>query len=196
MSKHLKHKLLDFKKPQGIVLVVLFLFCSSCGNKLNELPQQDLKDLENDQAENVSFIFSKNGKTVATLKGKEFTRNDQFKPQYVDLKKNLKADFYNDSLEIDSKLTANFGRYYPETGNIIVRDSVVVINKKGEKLQTEELIWNQKIERFYTEKMVRITMNDQITYGEGLEANQDFSYIKIKNQRGSIPVNKGDLPLE
>lgn len=183
-------------KPQGILLVVFLIFLCSCGNNMKDLPKPDLKDLENDRAENVSFIFSKNGKTVATIKGKEFIKNDQFKPPYVDLKKDIQADFYNDSLKIDSKLTANFGRYYPETGNIIVRDSVVVINKQGEKLQTEELIWNQKIERFYTDKFVKITLNGEVTYGEGLEANQDFTYIKIKNQRGSIPVNKGDLPLQ
>ena len=193
-SLNFNNKIIE--KPQGLLLVVFLMFLFSCGNKLNELPQSDSPDLENDRAENVSFIFSKNGKTAATIKGDNFVRNDQFKPSYVDLKNNLEAEFYNDSMEVDSKLTANFGRYYPETGNVIVRDSVVVINKNGEKLQTEELIWNQNIERFYTDKFVRITMNGQVTYGEGMEANQDFSYIKIKNQRGSIPVNKGDLPLE
>lgn len=185
-----------FKKPQVFLLVVLLLFIISCGNKIEDLPNAEVNIQDNDRAENVSFIFSKNGKTNATIDADEFIRNDYSNPKYVDLKDNIVAEFYNDSLVVDSKLTAAFGRFYPESGNIIVRDSVVVINKKGDQLETEKLIWNEKIKRFYTEEKVKITMDEQVTYGEGMEANQDFSYIKIKNQTGIIPVDKGDLPTE
>lgn len=189
-------KKIKFLKPQDFTLVVSLLCFQSCGNKIEELPTTEINGFQNDRAEEVEFIFSKNGTTTATLSGEEFVQNNLSNPKYVDLKKNIQADFYDDSLQVESKLQANFGRYYPETGNIIVRDSVRVTNRKGERLETEELIWNENIQRFYTEKPVKITMNGQETYGEGLEANKDFSYIKIKNQRGSIPVNKSDLPIE
>jgi LPS export ABC transporter protein LptC len=175
--------------------VVLLIFLAGCKNDLSKLPGADVQDIENDRAEDVKFIFSKNGKTEAVLYGKYFVKNDHAKPPYVDIKKDLKVDFYNDSLKIKSTLTANFGRLYPQTNNIIVRDSVVVVNDKGQKLETEELIWNQNIERFYTDKFVRITMDNQITYGEGLIANKDFTWFKIKKQRGTIPVDKKALPL-
>jgi len=184
------------KKPQGLLLVVFLMLLAGCKNDLSKLPGTELKDLENDRAENVKFIFSQDGKTKAVLYGKYFIKNDHANPPYVDIKKDLKVDFYDDSLNVESTLTANYGRLYPQTNNIIVRDSVVVINKKGEKLETEELIWNQKLERFYTDKFVRITMDDQITYGEGLIANKDFTWFRITKQRGTIPVDKADLPLD
>jgi LPS export ABC transporter protein LptC len=185
----------SFLKPQGFFLVA-FLLLVSCKNDLNTLPSVTPMDLESDRAEDVKFIFSKEGHTKATLQASEFIRNDRAKPPYVDLKKNLKVEFYDLALNVESTLTAKYARYFPEAGNIIVRDSVTVVNKKGEKLQTEELIWNQKIERFYTEKQVIITKGGQITIGDGMEANQDFTWFRIKNQRGSIPVDKSDLPLE
>jgi len=182
------------QRPRGLFLVAFVIFCCSCKNDLKNLPPESMAGLESDRAENVQFIFSKNGYTKATLSGKEFIKNDNARPPYIDLKKDLRVVFYDTSLQVESTLTAAYARYYPDDGNIIVRDNVVVVNKRGEKLQTEELIWNQKIERFYTDKFVRITMGDQITYGDGLEANQDFTWFLIKHQRGTIPVNKADLP--
>ena len=182
-------------RPQGLFLVVCFILLSACSNDLKQLPPDaQAKDFENDRAIDVTFIRSEKGKTKAELHTNEFVKNDNANPAYVDMLKGLKVDFFNDSLKVESTLTARSARYYPRSGNIIVRDSVVVVNRRGEKLQTEELIYNQNLERFYTEKFVRITTGDQITYGEGMEANQDFTWFRIRRQRGTIPVNNEDFP--
>lgn len=151
--------------------------------------------MQDDHANNVRFIFSKNGHTQATLSSDTFSQNNNAKPPYVDLKKNLKLISYDTLLHIESTVTADFARYFPQTGNIIAKGRVVVINKKGEKLETEELIWNQKLQKFYTDKFVRITMDGQITYGDGLEANQNFTWFKITHQKGVVPIDKSSLPL-
>lgn len=184
-------------KPQGIFLVVCFMVFSSCENDLSKLPANGTaKDLDNDRATDVTFIYSENGKTKAQLHTNEFVGSENSKPPYIDFLKGVKMDMYDDKLEIESTITARSARYYTQEENVIARDSVVVRNRKGEKLQTEELVWNKKLQRFYTDKFVRITKDDQISYGSGLEASQDLSYIKIKNQRGTIPVANSDLPLE
>lgn len=196
--KHLHSYLRSFtSKPQGIFLVVCFIFLVSCENDLSKLPANSaIKDLESDKATDVTFIYSEQGKTRAKLYTKEFVGNETANPPYIDFLNGVKMDMYDDKLEIESTITARTARYYTSEENVIARDSVVVKNRKGEKLQTEELVWNKKLERFYTDKFVRITKDDQISYGSGLEASQDMSYIKIKNQRGTIPVAGSDLPLE
>ena len=78
---------------------------------------------------------------------------------------------------------------------MIVRENVCVVNKKGEQLNTEELVWNQKLDKFYTDKKVKITTApNQVMYGEGLEANADFSWYKINNLKGNIAVDGKDVP--
>jgi LPS export ABC transporter protein LptC len=184
-----------FRKPQGILLVVCCILFSSCENDLSKLPgNNSLKDLENDRASDVTFIYSEQGKTKAKLYTKEFVGSENTKPPYIDFLKGVKMDMYNDSLQIESTVTARSARYYTQEQNVIARDSVVVKNTKGDKLQTEELIWNKKLQRFYTDKFVRMNINGQPSWGYGLEANEDLSYVKIKNQRGTIPVNNSDLP--
>ncbi len=110
------------------------------------------------------------------------------------MKKGVKVEFYNDSEQVTSTLTAQYARYYEQQQNILVRDHIVIVNKKGEKLETEEMVWNQTIKKFFTEKPVKITTPTQVLYGDGLEANEDFSFYTIKNLKGQVQVNKGDVP--
>lgn len=191
-------KAIIFNHTHKTELAFLILFCvllSACQNDLKKLPDLDEMRLsQNDHAQNVKFIFSKNGHTKATLESDSFIQNNNARPPYIDLKKHLKLISYDSLLHAESVVTASFARYFPGNGNVIVRDNVVVVNQKGNKLETEELIWNQKLQRFYTNKFVRITMDGQITYGQGLEANQDFTWFRIKQQKGTIPVDKSALP--
>lgn len=178
--------------PTFIVIICLF---TACKNDLKRLPNSDEFKLSRvDRAKDVKFIFSKNGHTKASLNSDTFIQNNGAKPPFIDLKGHLKLISYDTILDTESVVTAKFARYYPNTGNIIAQDEVVAVNRKGDKLETEELIWNQKIERFYTDKFVRITTNGQMTYGEGLEANQDFTWFRIKHQTGTIPVDKSAIP--
>jgi LPS export ABC transporter protein LptC len=69
---------------------------------------------------------------------------------------------------------------------ITARDSVVLTTVKGEVLETEELIWDEKEEKLKTQKFVKVTSPDEVIYGFGLEANQDFTYWKILVPQGRI----------
>jgi hypothetical protein len=71
---------------------------------------------------------------------------------------------------------------------------VHIITKKGEQLNTEELIWSAAIQKFFTEKPVRITTENEILFGNGMEANSDFSWYQITHPKGTVQVNKGEVP--
>lgn len=189
------YTILNYGKPQGFFLVVCFMLVTSCQNDLSKLPGNNSPvELENDRADDVTFIYSEKGKTIAELHTKEFVGHENAKPPFIDFLGGVKMNMFDDKMQIESVVTARSARYYTQAENIIARDSVVVRNRKGEKLQTEELIWNQKLQRFYTDKFVRMTVDGQVSWGYGLEATQDFSYVRIKNQRGNVPVNDADLP--
>lgn len=180
-----------------LVLNIVMLLHSSCSNDLKDIP--NLKDesfLEYDRAKDVTFIMSQNGSAKAELFAKEFMRNDIAKPPFVDLSDSVHVNFFNDSLVIENTLSAKYARYYPESGDILVRDSIIIINKKGETLETDELVWNEKLQKFYTDKEVRITRSGQITTGEGMESNQDFSWFRIYKQKGIIEVEDNQFTEE
>ncbi len=189
-----------FSQPQGRVLVVCFIWIAgvfaSCQNDIRKLPSDKPIDTEGDKVYNVEFIYSEKGIVKAQLFTKEFIRNDRAKPPYIDMQKGVRVDFFNDSLKTESKLTANYARYYAQNGNILVQGKVKVVNQSGDILETEELIWNQGLEKFYTDKHVKITVSGHVTEGERMEANRDFTWYRITRQRGTIPVESTEMPSE
>ena len=174
--------------------VLLFVSCKNTNEEIENLTGNS-KAHQLDKATDVTMYYSDKGQLKAVIFAKEFFRNEAAKPAYADIKKGLKVEFYNDSLKIESTLTAKSARIYEVEGNVIVRENVCVVNKKGEQLNTEELVWNQKLDKFYTDKKVKITTApNQIMYGQGLEANADFSWYKINNLKGNIAVDGKDVP--
>lgn len=176
----------------GILFLSLFSACQNDPKDIDALVNKSA--LQMDKAEDVTILYSERGKVKAKLQAKEFIRNEQARPPYIDMKKGIHVEFYNDSMKIENTLDARYARYYDVQGNVLIRDSIVIVNKKGERLNTEELVWNQKIQKFYTSKFVRITTPTQVMYGDGLEANQDFTVYEIKNPRGEVKVDKGSVP--
>ena len=187
MTNGFSFKLLGF--------MLLFPIVMACRNDLkaiHEVIQPSLLNQEN--ARDVTIYYSKEGKTKAALTTKTFRHVLDANPTYVEMKDGLTVIFYNDSLQEISRLRARYGKMFDETGNVLVRDSVVVTNQKQEMLQTEELVWNNKLQQFYTDQFVKISTPTRIIYGDGLESNQYFTEYRIKNVRGIIGLNNNEIP--
>lgn len=178
-----------------LVVVCCTLCFSSCKNNLKDASKLiDHSALNTEQAKDVTILYSKNGHTTAKLFTPKFKHIQNVTPSYIEMDKGLKVQFYDDSMQVQSTLTAKYGKYFEQAGNVLVRDSVVIFNKKNEQLDTQELIWDEKLQQFYTQKFVKISSPTQIIYGDGLISNQTFSEYKITNVKGIIGVEKGKLP--
>jgi lipopolysaccharide assembly outer membrane protein LptD (OstA) len=70
----------------------------------------------------------------------------------------------------------------------------VVVNQKGERLTTDELIWDEEKKIIYSNTFVKIATEDEVMYGKGMIANQNFSDYTIKNITGKIKVNASEVP--
>jgi len=117
--------------------------------------------------------------------------NDPKNP-YTELPSGLKLVFFSPEMTKQSELTAGYGISYDKSDEMIARNNVVVVNVNGERLETEELVWNQKTEKISSEKFVKITTSDEIIFGDGFESNQDISNYKIRKIRGTMQVKEGD----
>jgi LPS export ABC transporter protein LptC len=149
-----------------------------------------------DRGKDVTIYYSKGGHVTARLFAHTFIRAESANPAYTEMKDGLKVEFFDDSLQIKSTVTARYGRWYERENNILIRDSVRIVNDKGEQLQTSELVWNSKIQKFFTEKPVRIITPTQVLNGTGMEASQDFSTYRIHNLTGEVQVQKSQVPGE
>ena len=109
---------------------------------------------------------------------------------YTEMKEGIKAVFYDSLMNVSSVLTSNYAIQYPDERKMEVEDDVEITNDKGEKLNTEHLVWMQDSAKIYSKEFVKITSNDEILMGEGFEAEQDFSKWKIYNITGIINIKE------
>ena len=168
---------------------------AGCRNDLKEVDKLSARRLpEEDHAQGVTIIYSTNGRVSSRLFATDFVRAEKARPSYTDARKGVRIEVYDSMLTVQTTVTAKYARWYEGQGNVLMRDSVRISNIKGERLETEELVWNEKTKKFFTEKPIHIVTPTQDLRGTGMEANQDFSEYKITTLQGSVNVEKGSLP--
>lgn len=174
--------------------VTLFSF-SSCENSEKDLKNLNSKSAGIEEAKNVNINYTIKGKIKAILLSPLMFRVQDTMP-YVEFPKTLHVDFYNDSALVESKLDSYYGKYIEAQSKVFLKDSVKVINVKGDTLYCDELWWdrNRTGTEFYTNKPVRIRTRKEIIDGIGMEARQDFKDWHIMNVTGIVKVPSADFP--
>ena len=177
-----------------IKLVSFCVLCLSCTNNKDRIKHiKDYESLQEDRASDVTILYSEKALVKANLFASEFVRNENARPPFTELRKKVRVFFYDDQKKVKSTLYAKYARMYEHNKNVIIRDSIVIINQKGEQLKTE-LVWNEQLRKFFTNKPVQIKTAAQMIYGNGLEANEDFSYYQITQIKGIVNLtNNSEL---
>ncbi len=166
-----------------------------CQNKMEDVQALATKRISQETAEGVESYMSQNGKVKAKLTAPEMVRIEK-DTAVIEFPKTLKVLFYNDSLQPESHLFAKYGRYLENQGKILLKDSVIVFNVKGDTLFTSELWWYRDEEIFTTDKHVEIHQPfGQIMVGKsGMKADQSFKSWELYNASGIKNVADSTLP--
>lgn len=176
-----------FRKIHLYAIVLLLL--AGCENDLSKVKlYAKAENSPVETAKNIKIIYSDSARVQVEVKAPKMERYDTENP-YFEMTKGLTATFFDDQLKVKSKLDADYGIRYERDQKMEARKNVVVVNEKGEQLNTEHLIWDEKRAKLTSDEFVKITTKDEIIYGNGFEANQDFSKYKIFNVKGTFPIN-------
>lgn len=150
---------------------------------------RDTKRLPVDVAKDVEMIYSDSAQIKVLIKSPLMMKYEG-EQNYLEMPKGIKAYFYDDDRSVKSFLTANYAVSYEDSKIMEVKKDVVLVNQRGQKLNTEHLVWNQRNKIIYTENFVKITTKDKIMFGDGLESDESFDRWTILKPRGEILVDQ------
>jgi LPS export ABC transporter protein LptC len=178
----------------GLACYVIFpLLFPSCKNDLAEAKLVVSRANVNiEKGKLVEINYSDHGVVKIKAIAPTATRFNTGIP-YLEFSDGITIQFYNNQHNVESTVTAKYATAYENSHSMTARDSVVVINDKGEILNTDELIWDEEKKIIYSNSFVKIRTKDEIIYGNGMTANENFTGYVIKNITGTIKVNSGNL---
>ena len=166
-------------------------FMTSCENDVDAVKALGARAGGIDVGKEVAIYISNDGKLGAKLTAPLMNRYLMDSSKMIEFPQSIHVDFYKDSNQIESQLSAKYARY-KETENIIfLKDDVIIFNKLGDTLWCKEMYWDQNTGKFYTEQDVVVKQHNPLAkiYGKGLEANQNLTDIRIfKPQSNSYAI--------
>ncbi|MEI6122318.1 MAG: LPS export ABC transporter periplasmic protein LptC [Bacteroidota bacterium] len=178
-----------FFKPLIVVAIIGITLLYSCKNKLEDINAITFVDTAPVEiGKNVEIIYSDSGKIQAITKAPLYKRYKGKNP-YYEMPNGVNVVFYDSVMRVKTHLTSKYAIKYDKKNVMEAKNDVVVVNEKGEQLNTEHLIWDEARRKIYTEVFVKITTADKIFYGDGMDADDSFLKWVIKKPRGTFYIN-------
>ncbi len=91
-----------------------------------------------------------------------------------------RIEFFNEEGHLASVLTADKGEYNQVTHDLTAIGNVVVTSQEGYTLETETLIWVEKLGEIHSEDFVSFTKGNDVLTGYGLQSDPELKDVRIK----------------
>ena len=144
-----------------------------------------IENLLIEEIEGAEMLHTEKGILKVKIIATTIKRFKNMQPQLV-FSNGLEVIFYNDSGGVESVLKAQSAEVNEINNVMTALDNVILTSSSGKKLETEELIWDEKKNKIYTDKNVVITTGKEVIEGDGFESNPDFSEYSISKIHGTF----------
>ncbi len=178
-----------------ILSLCAFVLFHSCTNKVEDIYALHYSEAPPEElATGVDVLYSDSSILQVRITGpvmKRIQDNGQVKEEFPE---GMQVEFYDKNGIVESWLDAKYGVRNPLDNEVVVRDSVVMKNTRGELLRTSELKWNEKDGNVYTNKYIQYSSPDEIIKGFGFRADANFTRFEINAVTGRIKL--GDIEAD
>ncbi|WP_439182354.1 LPS export ABC transporter periplasmic protein LptC [Carboxylicivirga taeanensis] len=188
----LKNRIQFINTASSLLLLAVYFLLSACqSNKpeaiaaitnREEIPSLILEELET--------TITDSGKVKLRFITPEMLQYDRKKEPYRDFPQGLHCIMYQSNGEIDAQIKCGNAIFYDKKELWELNFDVEAVNQKGEVLSTEQLFWDMKTEKIYSDKFVSISQGESVYTGTGFEADQNMQNWRIKNLSGDLELDE------
>lgn len=180
-----------WKKYLAGLLLATALLWSGCENEIERINLLvDDTQIPRVKGKNITVIYSDSARVKVQILAPAYQQFSDVERPYMEFPEGIEVYFYNDSMRIESEITADYTEYFTEerlwhaTGNVVARRF-----DNGDALNTEELYWDEVNELIYSDAYTRIQNEDGIFYGKrGFESDQNLNNWQLKGTSGTVNV--------
>lgn len=180
-----------------VVMLLLFLVTLfSCNQEVKEVVEvsSDPEKSYTMKATQVNTLISDSGITRYRVKAKEWLVFGNAKEPHSYFPEGIYVEKFDTTFHTEASIKADTAYYFDKKGLWRLIGNVEVESLQGERFNTSELFWDQKAEKVYSDKYIRIQQKEQIITGVGFESNQNMTRYRIFNSQGEFPVEEEVTP--
>ena len=162
---------------------------SSQEEQLEEVKEVDIRAM---MTRDVSTLISDSGVTqyrITTPQWDVFERSSR--PRWY-FPEGLHVEKFDSLYQTDASIKADTGYFFTDKKLWRLVDNVRVVNQLGDQIETEELFWDQRKKKIYSDKFIHIQKEESIIEGYGFESNESMTQYVIRTPSGIFPVKEDD----
>ena len=172
-----------------VYILILLLGAAACTNNVSEVDKIiSPSELQVETAKNVEILYSDSAVVRVKIESPVMKRYKDRGDSYDEFPDGLRVEFLDESKRPRSWLEADYAVRKEAENKIFVKQNVVLYNSRDDKLETDELVWDEENEEIYTNKPVKITQPSvgDTSFGFGFKADQEFTRFEIKRKFSGI----------
>ena len=181
------------------LLIPVIMFFISCKNDIETINALTTELKIPDQvAYDVETVFNDSGLMQGKILAPEINIYNNDEAPYTEFPQGMEVLFYDSTENVSARIQAGYAIYYQDEQLWEARNKVFAENKvEGATLETEQMFWNEKDQKIYSEKFSVITNADGVFYGQnGFDANQNLTNWTLRSSRGTANLRDVATPEE
>ena len=142
------------------------------------------------RATEITTIISDSGITRYRITAPRWNIYDKASQPYQEFPDGIYFEKFDANMKVDANIQSNYARFNENDQIWELRGKVRAMDIQGELFETQQLFWNQRLARFYSDSLIKITRATDIITGIGFESNETMTQYKIKKTLGVFPLNE------
>lgn len=180
-----------FTKASSATALLALVVFTSCVENTNK----EIKAVETEQERSTLTVFDLH--TFVTDSGyykyefstPEMHQFDNLEEPIIGFPKGLTFKMFDQKgTQLSSRIACRNAIYYKKKELWELNNDVEAVTEKGDLLSTEQMFWDTKERRIYSDKFVKITTQNQVITGIGFESDDSMSKYEIKSPGGEIEL--------
>jgi len=167
----------------------------ACENEIEKInlygPEESTADVV---GEDIEVIYSDSARIKVEMHADKLLQYNRAEEPYSEFPEGISVLFYNDSSKVESEVRADYAHYDHEkklwhaTGNVVARNLIT-----GERLDSEELFWDEEKETIYSNTFTRIENENGTFYGQnGFKSNQTLTQYTLIGTSGVVNLQEDE----
>lgn len=170
-------------------LAIMFSGCKEDG-KLGVASRIDPKKMPSMSTVNVATLISDSGITQYKIVSPLWNVYDEVDTPYWNFPKGIYLQKFDRKFNVIASVAADSAKFF-RLQNLWKLDGNVELKKEpGELFLTQQLFWDQRRNRLYSDSFIHIETPERMLEGHGFESNDRLTKYSIRRPTGIFPVSE------